>query len=37
MGFADVFVLLTMLLVGIAVSGLVMKRPAPIAAGAGGH
>ncbi|HKC33866.1 MAG TPA: MFS transporter, partial [Xanthobacteraceae bacterium] len=37
MGFADVFVLLTVLFVGIAVSGLVMKRPAPVAAGAGGH
>ena len=37
MGFADVFVLLTVLFVGIAVSGLVMKRPVPVAAGAGGH
>src|SRR6267378_852897 len=32
MGFADVFVLLTVLFVGIAISGLVMKRPAPVAA-----
>jgi DHA2 family multidrug resistance protein len=37
MGFADVFVLLTVLFVAIAISGLVMKRPAPVAAGAGGH
>jgi DHA2 family multidrug resistance protein len=37
MGFADVFVLLTVLFVAIAISGLVMKRPAPLAAGAGGH
>jgi cytochrome b subunit of formate dehydrogenase len=37
MGFADVFVLLTVLFVAIAISGLVMKRPAPVAASSGGH
>jgi MFS transporter, DHA2 family, multidrug resistance protein len=37
MAFADVFLLLTIVFVGLAAAGLVMKRPAPVAGGAGGH
>jgi MFS transporter, DHA2 family, multidrug resistance protein len=38
MAFADVFLLLTVVFVALAVGGLAMKRPAaPAAAGAGGH
>ena len=37
MSFADVFLMLTVLFVALAVAGVVMKRPAPAAAGAGGH
>jgi DHA2 family multidrug resistance protein len=37
MSFADVFLLLTFLFVGLAALAIVMKRPAPVAAGAGGH
>lgn len=37
MSFADVFLILTVLFAVLAVAGVTMKRPAPIAAGAGGH
>ncbi len=37
MSFADVFLMLTVLFVALACFGIVMKRPAPAAAGAGGH
>lgn len=37
MSFADVFWVLTVLFVALAVLGVVMKKPAPVAAGAGGH
>jgi MFS transporter, DHA2 family, multidrug resistance protein len=37
MAFADVFLTLTAIYVALAVAGIVMKRPAPVAAGAGGH
>jgi len=38
MSFADVFMLLTVMFLGLAAAGIVMKRPAPVAAGAsGGH
>src|SRR5689334_204816 len=37
MAFADVFLILTVVFVAIAVGGLAMKRPAAPAAGAGGH
>ncbi len=37
MAFADVFLMLTVAFVAIAAAGVVMKRPAPVAAGAGGH
>lgn len=37
MGFADVFLMLTVLFVALAALGIIMKRPAPVAAGAGGH
>jgi MFS transporter, DHA2 family, multidrug resistance protein len=37
MAFADVFLMLTIVYVVLAAAGLVMKRPAPVAAGAGGH
>jgi len=37
MAFADVFLMLTVVFVGIAAVGLAMKRPAAPAAGAGGH
>jgi len=37
MAFADVFLMLTVVFVAIAVGGLAMKRPAAPAAGAGGH
>jgi DHA2 family multidrug resistance protein len=37
MSFADVFLMLTVLFVALAALGIVMKRPAPMAAGAGGH
>ena len=36
MSFADVFMLLTVMFLGLAAAGIVMKRPAPAAAGAGG-
>jgi DHA2 family multidrug resistance protein len=37
MSFADVFLMLTILFVALAAAGVVMKRPVPVAAGAGGH
>jgi len=37
MSFADVFLILTVLFALLAVAGVTMKRPAPVAAGAGGH
>lgn len=37
MSFADVFLVLTLLFVALAAAGVTMKRPAPVAAGAGGH
>jgi DHA2 family multidrug resistance protein len=37
MGFADVFVMLTVLFVALAAFAVVMKKPVPLAAGAGGH
>ena len=37
MSFADVFLMLTVLFVALAALGIIMKRPAPVAAGAGGH
>ena len=37
MSFADVFMMLTVLFVALAAFGVIMKRPAPVAAGAGGH
>jgi hypothetical protein len=38
MSFSDVFLLLTVLFVGLAALGIVMKRPAvPAGAAAGGH
>jgi DHA2 family multidrug resistance protein len=37
MAFADVFLMLTVVFAVLAVAGLVMKRPASVAGGAGGH
>ena len=37
MSFADVFLMLTVLFVALAALGIFMKRPEPVAAGAGGH
>jgi DHA2 family multidrug resistance protein len=37
MGFADVFLVLTLLFIALAAAGVTMKRPTPVAAGAGGH
>jgi DHA2 family multidrug resistance protein len=37
MSFADVFLMLTVLFVMLAALGIIMKRPAPVAAGAGGQ
>jgi MFS transporter, DHA2 family, multidrug resistance protein len=37
MSFADVFLLLTVLFAGLGIFALVMKRPQPVGAGAGGH
>ena len=37
MSFADVFLMLTVLFVVLAVFGIIMRRPEPIAAGADGH
>jgi DHA2 family multidrug resistance protein len=37
MSFADVFLILTVLFVALAALGVMMKRPKPVAAGAGGH
>jgi MFS transporter, DHA2 family, multidrug resistance protein len=37
LSFSDVFFVLTVLFVALAVLGLMMKRPVPVAAGAGGH
>jgi DHA2 family multidrug resistance protein len=37
MSFAGVFFMLTVLFVALAALGIIMKRPAPVAAGAGGH
>jgi DHA2 family multidrug resistance protein len=37
MSFADVFLILTVLFAVLAIAGVTMKRPAPVAAGAGGH
>ena len=37
MAFADVFFMLTVVFVALATVGIVMKRPAPVAPGAGGH
>jgi MFS transporter, DHA2 family, multidrug resistance protein len=37
LSFSDVFLVLTVLFVALALLGLLMKRPAPLAAGAGGH
>ena len=37
MSFADVFLILTVLFVVLAALGVIMRRPVPAAAGAGGH
>ena len=37
LSFADVFLMLTVLFVVLAAFAIAMKRPAPIAAGSGGH
>src|SRR5690348_5925580 len=37
MAFADVFLVLAIVYVVLAVAGIIMKRPAPVAPGAGGH
>jgi DHA2 family multidrug resistance protein len=37
MSFADVFLMLTVLFIALAALGVIMKRPVPVAAGAGGH
>jgi DHA2 family multidrug resistance protein len=37
MSFSDVFLMMTVLFVALAALAVVMKRPAPVAAGAGGH
>jgi MFS transporter, DHA2 family, multidrug resistance protein len=37
LSFSDVFLMLTVLFVALAALGILMKRPAPLAAGAGGH
>ena len=37
MSFADVFMMLTVLFLALAALGVIMKRPEPVAAGAGGH
>jgi DHA2 family multidrug resistance protein len=37
MSFADVFLMLTVLFFAIAALGIIMKKPVPVAAGAGGH
>jgi DHA2 family multidrug resistance protein len=37
LSFSDVFLMLTVLFVVLAALGIVMKRPTPVAAGAGGH
>lgn len=37
MAFADLFFLLAILFVGLAALGIIMKRPKPVGAGAGGH
>ena len=37
MSFADVFLMLTVLFVALAAAGVMMKKPVPVAAGAGGH
>ncbi|MGA7971594.1 MAG: DHA2 family efflux MFS transporter permease subunit [Pseudolabrys sp.] len=37
MSFADVFMMLTVLFLALAALGVIMKRPEPLAAGAGGH
>ena len=37
MSFADVFLILTVLFIALAALGIIMRRPAPLAAGAAGH
>ncbi len=37
MAFADMFLILSVLFVGLAALGIIMKRPKPVGAGAGGH
>jgi DHA2 family multidrug resistance protein len=37
MSFADVFLMLTVLFLVLAGLGVLMRKPAPVAAGAGGH
>jgi MFS transporter, DHA2 family, multidrug resistance protein len=37
LSFSDVFLMLTVLFVALALLAIVMKRPAAVAAGAGGH
>jgi DHA2 family multidrug resistance protein len=37
MSFADLFLMLTVLFVGLAALGVIMRRPAPAGAAAGGH
>lgn len=37
LSFADVFLMLTVLFVALAIAGVAMKRPVPVAAGARGH
>jgi DHA2 family multidrug resistance protein len=37
MSFADVFLMLTVLFLVLAAFGVIMKKPAPAEAGAGGH
>lgn len=37
MSFADLFLMLTVLFVGLAALGIIMKRPAPAPAAAGGR
>ncbi len=37
MSFADVFLMLTVLFLVLAAFGMIMKKPVPAGAGAGGH
>ena len=37
LSFADEFLMLTVLFLGLALLGIIMKRPAPVSANAAGH